>query len=213
MSEDTRNIYERIEAARPNFKPVVRNAQGQVGTRHYQYADLDVVCDAVETALLEQGVGVFPSVDLGDVTTTLRILDGDGSDHTFLVCSIPLPTDLTPQQTGSAITYFRRYGLVALLNLRTEPDDDGGAASNPVRTREVAPEAQAEDTTPVVPEGWDNYEQAANAHVKLVSRIQALDPGLRQTITDFRATHGWPLTAADFDECENLVRVAEALGA
>ena len=24
MSDDTRNIYERIEAARPNFKPVVR---------------------------------------------------------------------------------------------------------------------------------------------------------------------------------------------
>ena len=213
MSEDTRNIYERIEAARPNFKPVVRNAQGQVGTRHYQYADLDVVCDAVETALLEQGVGIFPSIKTECVVTRLAVITADGPTDDSITCAIPLPADLTPQQTGSAITYFRRYGLVALLNLRTEPDDDGGAASNPVRTREVAPEAQAEDTTPVVPEGWDNYEQAANAHVKLVSRIQALDPGLRQTITDFRATHGWPLTAADFDECENLVRVAEALGA
>ena len=36
MSDDTRNIYERIEAARPNFGAVVRRTPGQVGTRAYQ---------------------------------------------------------------------------------------------------------------------------------------------------------------------------------
>ena len=34
------------------------------------------------------------------------------------------------QEVGSIITYFRRYGLGAILGLATEEDDDGNIASN-----------------------------------------------------------------------------------
>ena len=210
MSEDTRNIYERIEAARPNFRVVGRNQDGQVGTRHYKYADLDSVCDAVETALLAQNVGIYPTVNDNSVTVALIAIDNPAGD--YAAATIPLPAELTPQQTGSAITYFRRYGLVALLNLRTESDDDGSAASSPVTTREVAPEAQA-DAAPVetpVPDGWDSREQAIAAHQRLAERIAALPVGTIDTAA-FRATHSFPYSTTDYNELEEVVRTAESL--
>lgn len=41
-----------------------------------------------------------------------------------------LPAGGTPQQTGSAITYARRYSALAALGLATE-DDDGQSATVP----------------------------------------------------------------------------------
>jgi hypothetical protein len=52
------------------------------------------------------------------------------------------PSD--PQKMGGAITYYRRYSLLALLGLAPE-DDDGNAASKP------APPAKAPETRPQPP--------------------------------------------------------------
>ena len=204
-----RSIQWRIEDARPNFKPVVRNASGQVGTRSYNYADLNTVVDAVELALGQQGVGIRNEVNAQCVVTRLVALDDPSS---FVTSAVPLPEGLTPQQTGSAITYFRRYNLVALLNLQTESDDDGSAASSPVTTREVAPEAQA-DAAPVetpVPDGWDSREQAIAAHQRLAERIAALPVGTIDTAA-FRATHSFPYSTTDYTVLEEVVRTTESL--
>jgi hypothetical protein len=48
-----------------------------------------------------------------------------------------LPTNLSPQQLGSAITYFRRYTLASLLAL--EIDDDDAQSTN------VKPQTNFED--------------------------------------------------------------------
>jgi hypothetical protein len=61
-----------------------------------------------------------------------------GEVQTVITCSesgekiqsgIMLPGGLNAQQTGSAITYFRRYTLCSLLSLEIDEDDDGNAAS------------------------------------------------------------------------------------
>lgn len=212
MTEDNRNIYQRVEAARLHFDVVNRNQDGQVGTRHYKYADLDSVVNAVEAALLDEGVGIFPTITADFVKVELVVIDHP--DYPTLYAHIPLPGDSTPQQTGSAITYFRRYGLVALLNLRTESDDDGSAASSPVTTREVAPEAQAEAAPPepVVPPGWDSMEQAQAAHKTLADRIAAIrEVGGDIDTVAFRASHAFPYSTTDFTELEEIVTVAEQL--
>ena len=216
--KDTRNIHERIEAAKANFPAILKKATGQVGTRHYQYADITSVVDGVEPALTAEGVGIFPTVSEGKVITALQIVGREDSES-FLCAELPLPADLTPQQVGSAITYFRRYELVLLLNLLTE-DDDGASASKPAPTvpantpaeRAPAPEAQV-DKGPVVPEGWESYEQAAAAHQTLATRIADLPEDFRAPCIDFRREHGWPLPVAQFEELEQVVRVAEGFNA
>jgi len=54
-----------------------------------------------------------------------RIIDLDGG---MVESSLVLPTDLDTQKIGGAITYYRRYTLVALLGLQAE-DDDGNLSS------------------------------------------------------------------------------------
>ena len=49
--------------------------------------------------------------------------DGDSVES-----SLSLPINLDAQKIGGAITYYRRYTLVALLGLQAE-DDDGNLAS------------------------------------------------------------------------------------
>ena len=212
MVVDDRNIYERIEAAKANFPAIVKGATGQVGTRHYKYADITSVVDGVEPALTAQGVGIFPTVTSGCVVTRLCILASDTGVADSLVCTIPLPADLTPQQVGSAITYSRRYELVLLLNLLTE-DDDGEVASAPatIPDREVAPEAQADAPARdlPVPDGWDSREQALAAHRALAARVTALNGTL--DTTTFRSNHIFPYSTTDYAELEGIVAVAENL--
>lgn len=199
MPDATRTIYQRIEAARQHFPTITRQAKGQVGTREYHYADIGAVVDGVEAPLRAEGVGIFPTVEDGSVVTRLVAYDSPGDEHVH--CAIALPPDLTPQQVGSAITYYRRYALVLLLNLLTE-DDDGSSASRP-----VPPEAQV--TEVAAPEGWESPEAAALAHKALSARIAALPDEQKAPLVEFRQEHGWPLTLPLFEELESIVKVIE----
>jgi hypothetical protein len=52
----------------------------------------------------------------------------DDESGEMITSSMKLPEVGKPQEYGSAITYFRRYSLQALLGLMAE-DDDGNASS------------------------------------------------------------------------------------
>jgi hypothetical protein len=78
---------------------------------------------------------------LTQFTTSLE--DGGGGLRTrithaetgeFVEDTMPLIMDKqTAQAQGSAITYARRYSIMALLGLVADEDDDGNAASGPKR--------------------------------------------------------------------------------
>lgn len=56
---------------------------------------------------------------------------------------MPLMLDkANPQGQGSAITYARRYALMAVLGLVADEDDDGNKASKPAKARRSAPKAK-----------------------------------------------------------------------
>lgn len=207
-TSDTRNVYQRLADARANFAPIVRGASGQVGTRHYQYADLKTVLDAVEPALAAEGLILVQTVTggnpvassdragggFGGVETALVCLDGAPATRSVLSAFISLPPDLTePQKVGSAITYYRRYGVVCLLGLTTEEDDDGAKASGTsTRTRQAT---AAQLPVPEVPEGWESHEQSVTAHEALRVRILALPQDFAEKAIAFRQEHGWALGA------------------
>lgn len=61
--------------------------------------------------------------------------------------TMPLVLDKdNPQGQGSAITYARRYALMAMLGLVAEEDDDGQSASQTSRKRQAAPRKRAATT-------------------------------------------------------------------
>ena len=74
--------------------------------------------------LSECGLVLIQPISLQGVGTTIIDFETNEKIETM----ISLPTNLTPQQLGSAITYFRRYTLASLLAL--EIDDDDAQSTN-----------------------------------------------------------------------------------
>ena len=101
------------------------------------YATLPHILSEVKPILSDLGLVITQPIRDGVVYTAIS----NGSE--YIESGIPLPINLTPQQIGSAITYYRRYTLASLLSLEIE-DDDGNEASKP---------APVEDTRPWLTDG------------------------------------------------------------
>lgn len=98
--------------------------------RTSKYADLSAVTAAVMPAMSKNGLAVIQSPNFDGESVTVETVVGHGAGG-FFRSSISLrPTKVDPQGIGSAITYARRYALMALAGVAPE-DDDGNAASEP----------------------------------------------------------------------------------
>lgn len=108
------------DAENPGFKRDGKNAT---------YADLASVWDAIREPLSTNGLSVvqLPAVLEGGVEIETLMLHESGQ-YIRNVLWMPCGQTMTPHTIGSAITYGRRYGLMALCGIAPE-DDDGNAAA------------------------------------------------------------------------------------
>ena len=94
-----------------------------------KYADLGNVMDACLPALNKHGIAViqpFHTDDLGNRFVKTVFIHESGE---AMECAIPLILGKNDMQgLGSAVTYARRYGLMAMAGIAPE-DDDGNAAA------------------------------------------------------------------------------------
>lgn len=112
-----------------------------------KYADLGAVWEACREHLSKNGIAVIQPVDPQCVTTRLIHSSGQWVEDG----GIPLKLSKDDMQgLGSAMTYARRYGLMAMVGIAPE-DDDGNAASQPSAARPVAV------TAPSAPMGFDQW--------------------------------------------------------
>lgn len=140
---------------------LVKDKKGQVGNQKTKYADL-VQVNAVVLSRLNA---------LGCIYTTKPMLRAD--DPKFVLWyslkhvasgteesgEYPLKLSENPMQMGSAITYARRYVLLAITGIAAEDEDDdaqtydGRTAQRATRQRSSgpAPHAQRSRTTPAPP--------------------------------------------------------------
>jgi hypothetical protein len=95
-----------------------------------QYFDVNKVIQNIKPVLNDVGLVVLqPMTMVGDKQAIKTvILDSDtGAEYSE---TTTIPETVKAQDTGSAITYFRRYCLTSLLLLQGETDDDGNVASD-----------------------------------------------------------------------------------
>lgn len=122
----------------------VEGKEGKAGYS-YKYADLADVTKVVLPQLAKHGLSFSskPTIDDGRFVLiyTLRHVSGEEDGGVY-----PLPVNATPQATGSAISYARRYALQAMTGVAADEDDDGQAAQT---TRVMAER----------PQEWDPIEQ------------------------------------------------------
>ena len=89
-----------------------------------KYFDINSLIKQLTPILEKHNLLLLQPIENGEQYS--RIIDIDSSDS--VESSLSLPTDLDTQKIGGAITYYRRYTLVALLGLQAE-DDDGNTAT------------------------------------------------------------------------------------
>jgi hypothetical protein len=120
-----------------------------------KYADLAHVVEGIVPALNAAGVMVLqcPAFDGDFVSVATTFLHESGASITSTLHVRPGKTDA--QGVGSAITYARRYALLAMAGGAPE-DDDGNAASGPRQERPVA--KQADPRPPTLAERADRLE-------------------------------------------------------
>ena len=158
-------IYRALAAAQTAMGKAVKETTNNAFRT--KYADLGSVMDACLPALNSNGIAVYqPPCVIGETHYVKTILAHESGET--LECSIPLIIGKNDMQGyGSAVTYARRYGLMAMAGIAPE-DDDGNAAAK------AAPVAQRQLTPPPKPQG------PAPANVTAPNTAQGRDPKVVQ---------------------------------
>ena len=131
-----------------------------------KYADLASVRDAVIGPLTAAGIAVIqaPSTTAEGVVVETRFVHSSGQ---WLSCSVgATPRAYDPQSVGSAITYLRRYGLMALASIAPEDDDGNTASGAPMQRHEPAQSSYRRWPDPPpeaapAPKRWSDNERKA----------------------------------------------------
>lgn len=171
---------------------VTKNKKADTGKFEYGYADLASTVAMVRPILAKHGLAVTQTAgsEGDDVLIWTTVLHQSGE---FLT-SQPLRFSggSTAQQTGSAVSYLRRYSLMAFLGLATE-DDDGAGAS-------VRNQGGGKARKPVAPVRNDSRGQSVEPRTAQEARIREIILALsstdrqREVREAFKAEFGSSLT-------------------
>lgn len=114
---------------------VSKDSEGHYG----RYVTLGAVLAFAKPILAVHGLAVqqYPTVsDPGSVQIVTRLWHTSGQWIEDEGLRMPAPND--PQKVGGAVSYARRYALIAFLGLAAD-DDDGQSASEQIRHEQANP--------------------------------------------------------------------------
>ncbi len=140
-SETIAKLADALAKAQGDIKGAVKDSQNPFF--HSSYADLAAVWEACRQSLRKSGLSViqFPQPPASESGLETVLVHSSGEWISGEIRMKPVKDD--PQGWGSCITYFRRYGLAAIVGI-AQVDDDGNEASGKpkVNTKEAAQEVQ-----------------------------------------------------------------------
>lgn len=114
--------------AKMAFMPAVKKKENP-GFKGSKYADLSTCIEAVDDAFLKNGIVMYQETSEDQTGVTIETVLMHESGETIRGGKLHVPAaKQDPQGYGSAITYARRYSLMAVCGIAPE-DDDGNAAS------------------------------------------------------------------------------------
>ena len=140
--------------AKREFSPALKDRENA----HFKskYADLGACLDAVNEALLNNGIAIMQETFDDSTGVTVETVFIHESGEVLRGGKLHVPASKQdPQGYGSALTYARRYSLQAACGIAPE-DDDGNAASTPksapktAQQRQLAPQEAGEPDAAVL---------------------------------------------------------------
>jgi hypothetical protein len=166
----TENLAAALALFQLELPDVTKDKTAKVTTKNgpnysYAYADLHSISAVVLPLLGKHGLSWSCGPDLEDGKFVLRwrLLHASGGQ---LTGAYPLPDRAGPQETGSALTYAKRYALCAVTGVSPAEDDDDG---------QKAQAGYRDD-----PDAWANARPANPARVRDAGNTDhGRDPQLR----------------------------------
>ena len=126
----TENIHTALAAAQATMDGATKDTANQFFKS--KYADLSSVMRACMPALTANGISVTQPIEQLDGMWIVKTILTHGKSDTFVSGLVPLIVSKNDMQGfGSAHTYARRYGLMAMAGIAPEEDDGNAAAENP----------------------------------------------------------------------------------
>lgn len=183
-SESIGNLGKALAKAQTQLTNVKVDSQNP----HFKsrYASLTAVNETVLPILSANGIAVLQGVSSPDVKcvgVSTTFIHGESGEWWTEELFLP-PTKVDPQGFGSAITYGRRYLLMAMAGVATD-DDDANEASKPQQAQRQ-PQAQAvEQKKAVMPAA--NKEDAYPAEWKTPADAQAWAVSNKHCSNEFEA--------------------------
>lgn len=153
-----------------------------------KYATLEAVIDASKPVLTSHGLAVMQgggSYASGALAITTRIIHTSG-EWIESTMEIPL-AKCDPQGAGSAVSYGRRYALMALLNMPAV-DDDGNEATKP---RTAPADRNGMGPTPEGPDWWGCSAPGMTAHAAKAAKKDIVHEDMRSQIDRLATAADW----------------------
>jgi len=125
-SELLKELPTAFVALQKELAPIKKDAQGN----RSKYASLTAVMQGIQDALTTNGFIIFHTMKNGGANSASMetVLMHKSGEYVSSTIEVPLAKPNDPQAYGSAMTYGRRYSIMALLGLVTD-DDDGQSAT------------------------------------------------------------------------------------
>jgi len=140
MSE-LKDLFTALSKFQGELKPVAKSAENPFFKS--SYADLSSVWESIRAPLIKNGLSVIQTTKTVENRLVLMTMLCHSSGQ-HVVSEYPVnPVKSDPQGLGSAMTYARRYSLMAIIGqVAADEDDDGNHASG------NAPKPQAPQPPP-----------------------------------------------------------------
>lgn len=186
MTQQEQEILQQIAAAQKqggiaNLAPALVQAWAAVGSGvkknannpafRSEYATLEAVLEVVKKPLADNGLALIqaPGVINADGIEVHALLIHKSGELVTFKTVMPLGGKLTAQSAGSAVTYGRRYQLMALFGLAPS-DDDGNAASG-----------KSDETSTPIDDGSPEVDTVLEA-IEAATTVEQLEKEVRPTV-------------------------------
>ena len=191
MSESVKELAAALIAVQAELPKISKDKLAKGEKFSYAYVGLDTVMPEALAILNKHGIALTQTVGTAEdgsgttLSTTLLHKSGEWLSDTQPL----LLSKQDPQGQGSAITYARRYGVMAALGMVADEDDDGQRAAPRTRqpqgqapTKAKAAPKQPARATPTKPTAANNNKKAQALLEEAAKPINA-DATLADAIT------------------------------
>lgn len=188
--------------AQRQFSPALKSATNP----HFKtkYADLSACVEAVIDALGSNGIFLSQPCHESDTGVIVETIFLHESGESFSAGKLHVPASKQdPQGYGSALTYARRYSLMAACGIAPEDDDGNAGSKKPDAKTEPKPAATQPDMSPKARAARIATGVAAGDTAGAAKALAGLDDALRDEIwrhlneaTQNKLTAAWPKETA-----------------